>query len=153
MSPKRFSILIFTQIITVKSCVWLEFFAFKEKSTWKKNIFMKKLTCTKNFRHKYGKVAQLVRAHGSYPWGREFESLPCYFFIPFGVKMAYPRPARHIDRLLIIVTIIYIRQTAFALDEKLYYTCAWIGLLVERKSIFQIQDIRSWYENSSDQQQ
>ena len=26
---------------------------------------------------KYGKVAQLARAFGSYPRGREFESLPC----------------------------------------------------------------------------
>lgn len=26
-----------------------------------------------------GKVAQLARAFGSYPRGREFESLPCYF--------------------------------------------------------------------------
>ncbi len=25
----------------------------------------------------YGKVAQLARAFGSYPRGREFESLPC----------------------------------------------------------------------------
>lgn len=26
---------------------------------------------------RYGKVAQLARAFGSYPRGREFESLPC----------------------------------------------------------------------------
>ena len=28
----------------------------------------------------YGKVAQLVRACGSYPQGRGFNSLPCYQF-------------------------------------------------------------------------
>ena len=36
-----------------------------------------------NRKKNYGKVAQLVRAHGSYPWGREFESLPCYFLLPW----------------------------------------------------------------------
>ena len=37
----------------------------------------------------YGKVAQLVRAHGSYPWGREFESLPCYFFWVFALRCSF----------------------------------------------------------------
>ena len=26
----------------------------------------------------HGEIAQLARAHGSYPWGREFESLSRY---------------------------------------------------------------------------
>ncbi len=31
---------------------------------------------------KYGEIAQLARAHGSYPWCRGFESPSRYFFMP-----------------------------------------------------------------------
>ena len=51
-------------------------------STWNLKMFMGWLT-SDNWIENYGKVAQLARAFGSYPRGREFESLPCYFFLSF----------------------------------------------------------------------
>ena len=47
-------------------------------STWNLKMFMGWLT-SDNWIENYGKVAQLARAFGSYPRGREFESLPCYY--------------------------------------------------------------------------
>lgn len=51
----------------------------------------------------YGKVAQLVRACGSYPQGRGFNSLPCYQF-----------------KMIMFITTIPIKDELFK-DNSLYY--------------------------------
>ena len=42
-----------------------------------KSIYTAGFVVKNNRKKGYGKVAQLARAFGSYPRGREFESLPC----------------------------------------------------------------------------